>query len=207
MPAHLWWLKPVQWLVLDINDWLFPLARLNLLWVLLCLTIVLLPPATAALFDMAYGAYGGIAPTTSAYFAHIRRRFWQSWVWAAANLLLFAGLFAMGRAAQANEIAVTIIGIIGALCIMAQFYFWPFVVIQGQPALLRALRNSAFTAAGGLMYLTLYMALSLLLLIPSLILIAPILLLTPVLLTMLAMFSLIAWLHHHKILDTEPREL
>ncbi len=207
LPASLWRLKPIQWLILDLNDWLFPLMAINMLWVLLSITLVLLPPATAALFDLAYESYRGIAPAPRTYLAHMRRRFWKSWAWALANLIVFGALVVLGRAASGSEIALAVLGIVGALCIMAQFYFWAYVVLQEQPELLRALRNSVFTALGGLFYIALYLAITLAILIPSLILIAPILLITPVLLTMLCLNSLIGWLQHHKILNAEAREL
>ena len=69
----MWRLKPLQWLVIDLMDWLFPFCAVNLLWVLFSLTIILFPPATASLFETGYRAYGGQAPTVSAFVRGIRR--------------------------------------------------------------------------------------------------------------------------------------
>lgn len=211
LPAHYWRLKPIQWWIVDVHDWLFPLMAINLLWLLLSLTVILLPPASAALHDVAYAAYRGIAPTPRAFIGHVRRRFWQGWRWGIANLLVFGALFALGRRASVSgadgEVWLAAIAAVGALVVMAQFYFWPYVAVQTQPDLRRALRNSVFTALGDLMYLTLYLAITGVVLIPALVLIAPVLIIAPTLLIMLVTYSLVGWLQHHDILGAEARDL
>lgn len=207
LPDRLWRLKPLQWLIVDAIDWLFQFVIVNLCWILLSLTVILLPPAFAALYDVAYQAYRGVPPNPRAFFMSVRRRFWQAWAWVLVNGVIFGALFLIGRRSLSGDVFLTALVVLLTLAFLAQFYFWAYVVVQEEVQLGRALRNSLFTALGDLMYVTLYLAITVAVFVPSVILIAPLLLLAPVLLTALATYSLVGWLQHHEILQTEARDL
>ncbi|MFO7321741.1 MAG: DUF624 domain-containing protein [Chloroflexota bacterium] len=206
-PIRYWRLQPIQLVVIDLNDWLFRFAAVNLLWVLLATTIILLPPATAALFDTAHQSYRGRKPEVRRFLASLRRWFWRSWAWAAANLLVFGALLLIARTVFDNDILLGVVGVVAALVMIAQFWFWPYAMIQEAPDLPRALRNSVFTALGDLPYLTFYLVLVLAVLIPSVIAIAPLLLIAPAVLSLLVTYSLIVWLQQHGILKEPKRDL
>lgn len=207
LPPQYWRLKPFQLIVIDLLDWLFSWVVINLLWVFLSLTIILFPPATAALFETVHAAYHNQPPNARRFLASVRRWFVKSWLWAATNLLIFAALFLAARAGFPNEIVLATLGVIAALVLVGQMYFWPYVMLQEQPELLRALRNSVFTVLGDLFYAVMYLALTLFLLVPFVIVIAPFLLIGPVLFAMLHTYGLIVWLQQHKILKDNGREL
>lgn len=207
LPPRYWYLKPIQLVVIDLMDWLLPFMAINLLWVGLSLTIIGLPPATAALFETVYGAYRSQAPNPRQFLAGVRRWFLLSWLWALANGAIFGGLFLLARATAANFVLVTILSVVGAVIVLGQLYFWAYMMLQEQPELLRAAKNSLFTVLGGLMYTAFYLALMLILLVPAVIVIAPVLLIAPVLFAMLITYSLIHWLDHHGILTDLQRDL
>jgi uncharacterized membrane protein YesL len=207
LPPHLWRLRPLQLVIIDLSDWLFPWVALNVLWVVLSLTVVLAPPATAALFDAARRAYRNQPPDLRRFLRDLRRWFLPAWLWALPNVVVFAGLFLLARAAYPSEIPLAIIAVLAFLAVLLQFFFWPYMVLQEQPHILRALRNSAFTALGDLVYTLGYLVLSAFLLLTSAIVIAPLLLIAPVLLALMTTYGLAAWLERHQLLQGEPREL
>jgi uncharacterized membrane protein YesL len=207
LPPQLWRLRPLQLATIDLLDWLFPWVAVNLLWLLASLTLVLLPPATAALFDLAQAAYRNQRPTPRRFLAGLRRWFGLSWRWAAPNGLLLGGLFLLGRAVAPAEIPLALVGVLAAAVVLGQFFFWPYMVLQDEPKLLRALRNSVFTALGDLPYFALYLAITFFILIPSVVVIAPLLLITPVLLSLLTTYGLAAWLERQGLLTGETRDV
>jgi uncharacterized membrane protein YesL len=202
-----WRLKPIQLVAIDVLDWLFPFVAVNVVWLLASLTIILLPPATASLFETAYNAHRGRAPEVRRFWAGIRRWFVKSWLWASGNLIVLALAYLLGANSGGHPIALAMAGVIPALLLIGQFYFWPYVMLQDRPSLRTALRNSVFSALGALPYLISYLALSLFILIPAIVTIAPFLLLAPILIAMLATYSLIGWLTHEGILHEDARDL
>lgn len=207
LPPQLWRLRPLQLAAIDLLDWLFPWVAINLLWLLASLTLVLLPPATAALFDAAHASYRNQRPTPRRFLTGLRRWFGVSWLWAAPNVLALGGLFLLGRAVYPAEIPLAVLGVLAAGVLLSQFFFWPYMVLQDEPKPLRALRNSAFTALGDLPYFALHLGLCFFILIPSIVVIAPMLLITPVLLALLTTYGLAAWLERHGLLTGEAREV
>jgi hypothetical protein len=207
LPPHYWRLKPIQLVVIDLLDWLFPFVAINVVWLLASLTVILLPPATASLFETAYKAHRGYAPDMRSFRSGIRRWFFKSWLWASGNLIVLALAFLLGANSGGHPIVLAIAGVIPALLLIGQFYFWPYVMLQDHPELLRALRNSIFSALGGLPYLISYLALVLFIVIPAIVTIAPFLLIVPTLIAMLATYSLIGWLAHEGILNEDVRDL
>src|SRR5688572_19556656 len=79
----------------DVYNWLVPLTAINILWFLMSLTIILLPPATAGLFHVAYLVTRGEGPSVSEYFAGVLRWFWYSWLWG-LTVVVFMGVAAFG---------------------------------------------------------------------------------------------------------------
>ena len=207
LPPHLWRLRPLQLVAIDLHDWLFPWVAINLLWVLLSLTVVLLPPATAALVETAQASYRNQSPSPRRFLAGVRRWLGPSWLWAAPNVVVLGGLFLAGRAVYPAEIPLAVLAVATTVFVLSQFFFWPYMVLQDEPKPLRAWRNSAFTALGDLPYFMLYVGLTAFILIPSLVVIAPILLVTPVLLAMLSTYGLAAWLERQGLLTGEARHL
>lgn len=206
MPAHLWWLKPAQWIVTDMMDWLFPLCAINLLWVLLSLTIILCPPATASLFEAGHRAYHGQVPTVSAFLAGVRRWMIPAWKWAGLNLLLIAAVTLLIRTLIQSELLAALIAGGTGLIVFGQLYFWPYVMLQESSSLWQAARNSAFTILSAPLMTGMNLALTVALIIPGIVTIAPVLLFLPVLLSLLYTYSLIAWLSHHHILPDAARD-
>ncbi len=206
LPPHLWRLRPIQLILIDLSDWLMGFVGINLLWVIASLTVILLPPATAAIFEAALGAFQNQPPTTGQFFASMRRWFALSWLITLANLLILGGLFLLGRLVYPNEIPLAMLAVAAGCFVWIQFFFWPFLLLQTRPSPFQALRNSAFTIMGDLPYFTGYLALVILIAIPSVIVIAPMLLITPVLIALINTYSLGIWLQRQGILTTEARE-
>lgn len=202
----MWRLKPLQWLVIDLMDWLFPFCAVNLLWVLFSLTIILFPPATASLFETGYRAYGGQAPTVSAFVRGIRRWLIPAWKWAAPNLLLIAAAMVVTRSLITDELVAALIAGSAALVLLGQLYFWPYLMLQETPNLRQAARNSVYTMLADPLMTGMNLALTIILLIPSLVVIVPVLFILPVLLCLLYTYGLVAWLSHHHILPETVRD-
>ncbi len=207
LPPHLWRIRPIQLMVIDLGDWLFTFVGINLLWVAACLTVILLPPATAALFVAAHLAYQNQPPSIHQFFASMRRWFLTSWLITLANVVIIGGLFLLGRLAYANEFVLAGLAVLTAGIVWLQFFFWPFLFLQAQPSLIQAVRNSALAIMSDLPYFTGYLALFILILVPSVILIAPALFITPVLLALVNTYSLCVWLQNRGILNTEKRDI
>lgn len=207
LPPHLWRIRPIQLMVVDLGDWLIPFVGINLLWVASCLTVILLPPATAALFAAAHLSFQNHPPTAGQFLASMRRWFVTSWLITFANVLIIGGLFLLGRLVHASEILLAAIAVLTAGIIWIQFLFWPFMLLQAKPSPIQAIRNSAFTIMGDLPYFAGYLALIILVLLTSAILIAPVFFVTPVLFALINTYSLCVWLQHRGILNTEKRDV
>lgn len=206
IPARFWRFKPVQWLITDFMDWLFPFCTVNLLWVVLSLTLILFPPATASLFEVSYRAYRGQAPTSAAFIKGIRRWLIPAWKWASPNLLLIAAAVMLSRSLPDNTlISALIAGVVG-LILLAQIYVWPFVMLQEKPRLWQAVRNSLFTVLGDPLLTGMNLVFTAIVLLPSILVIAPILFIIPVVLSLVYTYSLVAWLNHHHILSGSVRD-
>jgi hypothetical protein len=130
-------------------DALFVVGALNLAWLALSLTVVLLPPATAALFESMDELADGRIPGLREYFGFVRRRFLTAWLWA---LWAIAGLSiawvnvgfwndAGGSLAWLSAVSL----VLGVLFAVSLLYVWPFVFRQTEGGLGRAIRNSILT--------------------------------------------------------------
>lgn len=73
-----------------VQDWwygLIPFSALNLLWLLLVVTVVAGPPATAAMLGVARDAASGEGAEPRNFFIYLRRYFWRGWVMGLITLL------------------------------------------------------------------------------------------------------------------------
>lgn len=187
-------------------DWLFPLCAINLLWVLLSLTVVLYPPATASLFETGYRAYGGQAPTVPAFLKGVRRWMIPAWKWAGLNLLLIAAVTLLTRTLVQSELLAALLAGSTGLILFGQLYFWPYMMVQESPKMWQAARNSIYTVLSAPLVTGLNVALTVALIVPGLVTIGPLLLILPVLLSLFYTYSLIAWLSHQGIRPDPVRD-
>jgi len=133
----------------DAWDALVAVAPLNLAWLGLGLTIVLLPPATAALFESMHELASGSTPGFGDFLRSVRRRFVGAWlwaVWAVAGLTL-VGLnvrFDLDPSSPAAWLSAAV-AVLGVLFVISLLYVWPFVFLQAGGGLVRAIRNSVLT--------------------------------------------------------------
>jgi uncharacterized membrane protein YesL len=129
-------------------DGLFVVGMLNLAWLGLSLTVVLLPPATVALFESMDELSSGRAPGFREFLGSVRRRFVGAWVWA---LWAIAGLTIAtinvrywndtGGSTAWLSAAFAVFGVLFGVSVL---YVWPFVFRQTEGGLLRAIRNAIF---------------------------------------------------------------
>lgn len=206
-PPDYWWrFHALKGVVVDLFDWLFMFSAVNLIWFLLSLTIIGMPPATVALFDVAYGAYRGRYPTVRRYLPLVRKRLLTGWLWAGLNLLIITlGWSALQfYGAQGFALSTFVGGVIFFLTILLlvfQFYLLPYLAIQEKTSLLQAYRNAIMTALADPFLLLFNSGLSLFILIPSIVVIAPLMLIAPVFIALLGTYSLLEWLQHRGLIE------
>jgi uncharacterized membrane protein YesL len=133
----------------DAWDALVAVAPINLAWVGLSLTVILFPPATAALFESMHELASGRSPGIRDFVGAVRRRFVGGWAWA---LWGAAGLTIVGLNVRFDpdltdprawlSAAIAVIGILFGVSLL---YVWPFVFLQPEGGLRRAIRNSLLT--------------------------------------------------------------
>mgnify|MGYP005851036913 CR=1 FL=1 len=132
-------------------DWynaMLSLALLNLLWLLSLVTVVLFPPATAALYAVANELARGESSGFSEFIEAGRRYFIKSWIWALMNvavlLVIWSNIVFYGQ--QGTDLAIivqTFFVILGVYWLVMQvLYFWPLMMEQSEKRVLMALRNS-----------------------------------------------------------------
>lgn len=130
----------------DAWDALVAVAPLNLAWLGLGLTVVLLPPATAALFESMHQLASGSTPGIGDFLASVRRRFLGAWlwaIWAAAGLVLIG--LNLPRDLDPSSPAAwlsAVVTVLGVLFVVSVLYVWPFVFLQPGGGLARAIGNS-----------------------------------------------------------------
>jgi len=139
-------LRVVRRAIRDGWDALFVVGALNLAWLALSLTVVLLPPATVALFESMDELASGRIPGLREFFAIARRRFLGAWLWA---LWAIAGLtIASVNVRYWNDTGGSLAWLSAASAVLGVFfavsllYVWPFVFRQSEGGLTRAIRNS-----------------------------------------------------------------
>jgi len=189
----------------DVYNWLLPLVTINILWFLLSLTVILMPPATVALYDVAYEAKRGRSPEIRLYLHSVRRWLLPGWIWALLNTgLALIALFAFsfyGTQPGVAQIALVICIAYTAVILLAQYYFWPYVMLQVQVSLRTAARNALFTLLGDAPLVLFYGLLSFFLLATSALLLIPLVILAPVVVAFLSVYSLLDWVERRKLIQ------
>lgn len=181
----------------DAWDALVLLVVLNLAWVALAFSVVLLPPATAALFDVTHELARGRTPDLMDFARAIRRHFWRAWGWALLNLLVWGivivNLLFYGQFADLWAMALqAVFVLVGIFWFVSQLYVWPYILEQDAPSLPRALRNAALTVLAAPVF-----SLVLVLLIGAVLLVSYLLLL-PLVALATGFFCLLA---NHAVID------
>lgn len=135
-----------------IRDWynsMIGLAALNLLWIALSLTIVLLPPATVGVFAITNSIARGKGQQWDVFWTNARRYGWISARWALINVAVVAvfvvNMMYYGKLDNTLGVFMSIaLIVVGLGWLTLQFYFWPFVIEQEQKSVRIALKNSLF---------------------------------------------------------------
>lgn len=174
----------------DAWDALVGVAPLNVLWLGLVLTVVLFPPATAALFESMHELAAGRTPGIRDFLGLVRQRFVVAWLWA---LWAFAGFtvvfFGVGSSADLADprawlsAAVVVLGILFGVSLL---YVWPFVFLQSEGGLARAIRNSILTVLAAPLFAIVIGVLLALIVAFSAVLIVPLALVVPGLIGLVA---------------------
>lgn len=127
-------------------DALFVVGTLNLAWLGLSLTVILLPPATVALFESMDELASGRTPDVRDFLGSVRRRFIGAWVWAlwaVAGLTIVSVNVRYWNDSGGSLVWIsTAFAVLGVLFWMSLLYVWPFVFRQTEGGLRRAIRNS-----------------------------------------------------------------
>jgi hypothetical protein len=192
----------------DVYNWLIPLVTINILWFVLSLTVILMPPATAALYDTAYRALRGEGPQVREYLGAVRRWLLPAWIWGALTVfflaltlvaLSFYGEMVGGLGAALYFLAAGI----ALFFMLTQFYFWPYMLLMEKPSIRLALRNAALTVLGDPLYTLWNAAISALLLAVGVILVMPVAVIVPVFIAFLGTYGLRAWLYFRGLLPAQ----
>lgn len=203
------WLKPIYRALTDIYNWMLPLIVINILWLFMSFTVILLPPATAALYEIAHLAARGEGPRVGRFLEAVRYWGLKSWLWGLPiGFLLLSGFIALNVYGGMNSPLRPALVFITAACLlmlsMTQFYFWPYVLLQDAHSLKRAARNALLTALGAPLLTLLHVSLALFAFILGVVFIAPLIFIVPVLIAFVGVYSLRDWLIRQGLLDS-PR--
>lgn len=163
---------------IDWYDSMILLAVLNLLWLLSVVTVVLFPPATAAMYAVAYEITHEGSSSFSEFMQAGRRYFVKSWIWALINLavLVLAWSNIVFYGAQGTDLAAIVQMIFVILTIywlIIQFYVWPFFMEQREKRVLLALRNATLTALAAPGFTVLMVVVVVALLVASVVFVLP----------------------------------
>ncbi len=128
------------------------LAALNFIWFALSLTVVLLPPATVAMFEATNQLARGRQVEAVEYLGAVRRQFLRSWAWALLNAVVIGLLVVSVVFYDRPEpwaAAVRSLFLLATFAwLVAQLMVWPYVFEQDEPSLRRAIRNALLTVLG-----------------------------------------------------------
>jgi hypothetical protein len=176
------------------------------------LTLVLLPPATAALYEIAFQANKGREPYVRDYLSATRKWFLKSWIWASITLLFvlasISGITFYDSVQTDLGSVLRIISILLTVFIgLVQLYFWPYMFFQERPRIITAFRNAALTVLSDPLFALCHAGITVMLLMVSVLLIAPIAIFTPIVATFLGIYNLRAWLEHKALLPDNNTEL
>ena len=178
-------------------DALIMMVMLNLVWFALSLSIILLPPATAAMYEITSELAHGRSQGFGEFAAALRQYFVKSWLWALLNILVAAVVWSnLVFYGQWHTVPAQIMqGVVLALTIFwvtIQFYFWPYMTEMTDHRITQALRNAFLTTLAAPLFTFTLVIVSALVMLLSVGMIAPL---------GLAMTSLLALLGSHAVLD------
>lgn len=145
----------------DYYEEMFTLVGANLLWVVLAIPVVTIPPATAGMLYLTNQVAHHKSIEFRMFFEGFKKYFWKSYLLALLNLLaasiFYANLAFYGQ--MDGQWAVIVRGVFVGLAVMwvlIQIYVFPMLLEQQEAKLLLALRNAAFlTFASPIMTLVL----------------------------------------------------
>jgi uncharacterized membrane protein YesL len=183
-------LRVVRRSLRDAWDALVAVAPLNLAWLGLGLTVVLLPPATAALFESMHELASGSTPGIGDFLRSVRRRFLGAWLWAlwAAAGLTVVGLnvrLDLDPSSPAAWVSASV-AVLGVLYVVSLLYVWPFVFLQEGGGLVRAIRNSVLAVLAAPLFAVTLGVLLVLLVVAGTVLILPLAVAVPGLVALVA---------------------
>jgi hypothetical protein len=119
-----------------------------LLGITILLTVLVLPLATAGMFCVTNRSAHGKAVHVSDLFDGIKRFWWRSWIWLLVNIVILAlvGYSMVWYTGLVSGYWKFLVGgfwlAVGVIWTLMQIYFWPLMIEQGTPNLLRAWRNA-----------------------------------------------------------------
>lgn len=137
-------------LVNAIKEWAREWGRqfiMNFIWLVSCLTIVLGPPATFALYEQNNRLAEGAIPSPRAMLRSYKKQFVISWLWALSNLVVFFVSFVslnfyLNIGTVWGIWLAMLSGIILAFWAAMQLYTPPVLMWQENPSLRMAWRNA-----------------------------------------------------------------
>jgi uncharacterized membrane protein YesL len=133
----------------DAWDALVQLALLNLVWFGLSLTVVLMPPATVAMFEATNELARGRSPSLADFVAAVPRHFLPAWGWAILNVAVGIVLgvnLSFYSSPEPLHLALRGLFLLATLLwVVSQLLVWPYRFEQADPSLRLALRNALLT--------------------------------------------------------------
>ena len=192
----------------DAWDALVAVAPINLAWAGLGLTVVLFPPATAALFESMHELASGRSPGIRDYVGSVRRRLVDGWAWA---LWGAAGLTIVGANVRLYpdptdprawlSAALAVLGILFGVSVL---YVWPFLLLQPNGGLPRAIRNSVLAVLAAPLFAVVLAILLAVLVAAGAVLILPLVLVLPGLVCLVASHAVTDRLRAWRKLPARP---
>jgi uncharacterized membrane protein YesL len=145
--------KPFEIILIALKDWWrdwVNMAALNLGWLLCWATIILGPPATFTLYEIAHEFVNGKSFEYRELPRMMRRHFLRSWLWLLLNVCLAFGVYLnllyYSRLAPLWNLLLLLLTLWVALAwIVVQFYALPFLMASQKPQLFLAFRNAFLT--------------------------------------------------------------
>lgn len=158
-------------------DALVQLALLNLVWFGLSLTVVLLPPATVAMFQATNELARGRSPSLAEFVRDVPRYFLPAWGWALLNVAVGIVLgvnLSFYSSPEPLHLALRGLFMLATLLwVVSQLLVWPYRFEQADPSLRLALRNALLTTLAAPVFSIIIGAVVALVLVLSVIVLAP----------------------------------
>jgi len=134
----------------DVWEELLPLCVVNLVWLFASFTVVLFPVTVAGVYYVTNRVARGKTFGTRDFVEGIKIYWWRSLLWFLANILVAAIIYTnlVFYGDQFEGFWVSIVGglwvAVFVFWLTVQMYFWPFLIVQDEPKMLLAWRNSAY---------------------------------------------------------------